>query len=144
MSLLKDLYRRDSGETGPERLPSYTTLHLAHALRGVFYPSHFSYPITARFLLQRPELDPDDVPTLYTMLYSTSEQWRKERIWMIHLLSEGMVGRLEWKVLRRRHTWDLVASVLGVQEKNETLRRGILEVWSLMFFLASSDRSVLM
>ncbi|TFY75050.1 hypothetical protein EWM64_g8961, partial [Hericium alpestre] len=36
-------------------LPSFTTLLLAHALRGVFYPANFTYPLTARFLLQRPE-----------------------------------------------------------------------------------------
>ena len=65
---------------------------------------------------------------LYTMLYSTSEQWRKERVWIIRFLTEGMVGRLEWNVLRRRHTWDLVASILDTQERDRSFRRGILEV----------------
>ena len=127
-NLIKNLYPRNCAEASPERLPAYATLHLAHALKGVFYPSHFTYPITARFLLQRPELDPDDVPSLYTMLYSTSEQWRKERVWIIRFLTEGMVGRLEWTVLRRRHTWDLVASMLDTQERDQNFRRGILEV----------------
>jgi nucleolar pre-ribosomal-associated protein 1 len=54
------------------RLPSYSTLILLHALRGVFYPSNFIYPLTARFLLQRAVLDTSDVPML-SMLYNSSD-----------------------------------------------------------------------
>ena len=61
LNLLKNTYEKNSPEEHPLRLPAYATLHLAHALRGVFYPATFTYPLTARFLLQRPELDADDV-----------------------------------------------------------------------------------
>ena len=136
LDLLKDVYTGSSGELAPARVPAYITLNLAHALRGVFYPSHFTYPLTARFLLQRPELDNADVPLLYTMLYSTSDQWRRERVWIMRFLADGMVGRTEWRVLQRRHTWDLVASLFN-DEKDAALRRCVLEVCPrcrIMFF----------
>lgn len=127
LDLLKEAFIEKTGELGPTRLPTYVTLNLAHALRAVFYPSHFTYPLTARFLLQRPELDSADVPLLYTMLYSVSDQWRRERVWMMRFLADGMVGRTEWRVLQRRHTWDLVASLFN-DEKDVAMRRCVLEV----------------
>ncbi|KAL4250925.1 Nucleolar pre-ribosomal-associated protein 1 [Abortiporus biennis] len=127
LHLLRDIYSDNhSDEEHPPRVSAYTTLHLAHSLRGIFYPSNFIYPITARYLLQRPELDPGDVPMLYGMLYSAGDQWKKERLWIIRFLGDGMVGREEWRVLKRRHTWDLAASQFQV-ENDKALRHGILE-----------------
>ena len=116
-------------ETVP-RLPTYATLFLSHALRTIFYPTNFLYPLTARFLLQRPTLDISDVPMLYGMLYSSSdENWKKERAWMIKFLADGMVGSDDWRVLKRRHTWDLLASLFQSEGQTGTsLRSGILEV----------------
>ncbi len=139
LQLLKDLYPRDAVEGYPIRLSALTTLHLAHALRGVFYPSNFTYPLTARFLMQRPELDASDVPLLYTMLYSAGDQWRKERAWMIRFLSDGMVGRQEWRVLKRRHTWDLVANLFHSEHRDQGLRRSVLEV--RLFSLGSQSKA---
>ncbi|KIJ58488.1 hypothetical protein HYDPIDRAFT_34133, partial [Hydnomerulius pinastri MD-312] len=112
----------------PRRLPTYASLILLHALRGIFYPSNFIYPRTVRFLLQRPELDVSDVPMLFGMLYSSSDEWKKERGWIVRLLGDGMASAEDWKVLRRRHTWDLVASLFQSSGRDKTLRAGILEM----------------
>lgn len=110
------------------RLPSYSTLIILHALRGVFYPSSFVYPLTARFLLQRPELDTTDVPMLYSMLYNSDDDWRKERGWIIRFLSDGMMSTDDWRVLKRRHSWELLASLFQSSTTDRSLRNGILEV----------------
>ncbi|KAI0337320.1 hypothetical protein BDW22DRAFT_1383778 [Trametopsis cervina] len=128
LDLLKDIYARNSTEEHPPRLAVFITLHLAHALRGVFYPSNFIYPLTARFLLQRPELDTNDMPLLYSMLYSVSDQWRKERAWIVRFMSDGMVGRQEWRILKKRHTWDLLSSMFHNEESDSHLRRSIMEL----------------
>lgn len=134
LNLLKDQYRRDASSTSLSRLPAYTTLHLSHSLRNIFYPSQFTYPMTARYLLQRPELDVSDVPMLYTTLYSADDQWKRDRAWMMRFLGDGMVGKEEWKVLRRRHTWDLVASQFqGTGDR--AFRLGALKVRFLLVFL---------
>ncbi|KAF9233345.1 ribosome 60S biogenesis N-terminal-domain-containing protein [Melanogaster broomeanus] len=112
----------------PGRIPTYASLILLHALRAIFYPSNFIYPRTARFLLQRPELDISDVPMLFGMLYSGSDEWKKERGWIIRMLGDGMASTDDWKVLKRRHTWDLVASLFQSSRRDATLRAGILEI----------------
>jgi len=126
-NLLRDLLGLSSFDDPPQ-LSSYTTLVLAHSLRGVFYPSNFIYPLTARFLLQRPELDPRDVPMLYVMLYSNADNWKTERRWMIRFLADGMVGSGDWRILKRRHGWDLLASLFQCTGSDFGSRKGIFEV----------------
>ncbi|KAF5379860.1 hypothetical protein D9757_007247 [Collybiopsis confluens] len=143
-NLLRDALRPTQGQT-PERLPSYTTLLLVHALRGVFYPSNFVYPITARFLLQRPTLDIGDVPMLYSMLYSSAEEHgKKDRAWIIRMLADGMQSSTDWRVFKRRHTWDLLASVFQSEEKERALRRGVLEVLANLTCVTQAIMSLLL
>ena len=144
LNILKDTIRTNSDEP-PHRLPSYTTLILMHALRGIFYPSNFIYPLTARFLLQRPELDTKDVPMLYGMLYSSSDDWKKERGWIIRFLSDGMMSTEDWRVLKRRHTWELLASLYQSSQGDVVLRQSILEVGSpsIFFLCFSYTKSIL-
>src|SRR6266850_1705127 len=132
MGVLKDVCAKPSGGP-PERLPSHTSLILLHALRGIFRPSDFIYPLTARFLLQRPELDINDVPMLYGMLYSSSDDWKKERAWIVRMLADGMISSEDWRVLKRRHTWDLLASLFQSSYDDRSLQRGILEVCAAPF-----------
>jgi len=127
LHLLKNIMHPTPNHS-PRRLPTYTTLILLHALRAIFYPSNFIYPRTARFLLQRPEIDIGDVPMLFSMLYSSSDEWKKERGWIIRMLADGMVSTADWRVLKRRHTWDLLASLFQGSQKDKALRAGILEV----------------
>jgi hypothetical protein len=67
------------------------------------------------------------------MLYSSSDDdWKKERTWIIKFLADGMVGSEDWKVLKRRHTWDLLASLFQSESSmgSAGLRAGIFEVSS--------------
>ncbi|KAJ7459833.1 ribosome 60S biogenesis N-terminal-domain-containing protein [Mycena latifolia] len=117
------------------RLPSYTTLILLHALRGIFYPSNFIYPLTARFLLQRPTLDATDVPMLYGMLYSSSDDWKKERGWIIRFIADGMMGTDDWRLL---------AGLFQSSEHDLALRNSILEVLANLTCNAQATTSLVL
>ncbi|KAJ2961156.1 hypothetical protein NUW54_g14396 [Trametes sanguinea] len=67
-------------------------------------------------------------PPSCRVLYSASDDWKKERAWIVRFLSDGIVGNEEWRILKRRHTWDLLASLFQSEERDRTLRRGVLEV----------------
>ncbi|KAK0205877.1 ribosome 60S biogenesis N-terminal-domain-containing protein [Desarmillaria ectypa] len=143
LGLLRDTIPQPSAGECPKRLPTYSTLVLLHALRGVFYPSHFTYPLTARFLLQRPELDIGDVPMLFGLLYSSSDNWKQERAWMIRLLSDGLVSTDDWRVFKRRHTWDLLASIFQASD-DLALRKGILEVLANLTCIPQATTSLVL
>ncbi|KAF9558394.1 hypothetical protein CPC08DRAFT_639060 [Agrocybe pediades] len=154
LNLLKDLYPSTiptnatfSDPEYPRRLPTYTALLLMHSLRAVFNPSNFIYPITARFLLQRPTLDITDVPMLYNLLYSSAdESWKKERTWIIKFLADGMVGSEDWRILKRRHTWDLLASLFqsSTSVEDAPLRAAILEVLANLTCNAQATTSLIL
>ncbi|EIW81785.1 hypothetical protein CONPUDRAFT_143472 [Coniophora puteana RWD-64-598 SS2] len=127
LNILKDTLPSTENDDVPF-LPSHTTLLLAQALRGIFYPSNFIYPFTARFLLQRPTLDTSDVPLLYAMLYSGTDAWKKERLWIVRFLADGMARSADWHVLKRRHTWGLLASVYQGETRDAGLRSGVIDV----------------
>lgn len=129
LTQIKNLY--SPGESVIPRLPTYAALLLLHAFRGIFHPSSFTYPLTAKFLLQRFELDTSDVPLLFGMLYSSdaaNNEWKKERGWIVRFLADGMKSTASWKALKRRHGWDLVASLFQTSVDDTTLRIGILEI----------------
>ncbi|PPR04905.1 hypothetical protein CVT24_007149 [Panaeolus cyanescens] len=149
LNILKDTFQAPdttelSTSSSPRRLPTYSSLILSHALRGVFHPSNFIYPLTARFLLQRPELDLSDVPMLYGMLYSSTDDWKKERGWIVRFLSDGMVGSDDWRVLKRRHTWELLASMMQSAEEDKSLRLGALEFLANLTCNAHSATSLIL
>jgi nucleolar pre-ribosomal-associated protein 1 len=118
------------------RLSCFTTLFFAHAIRALYMPASILYPLTSRFLLQRPEFDPLDPPMLYSMLYSGLESdfgskegnWKRERNWMLKFLADGMVGSQDWVVLQRRHTWDLLATVFQANRNDKSLVMSISKV----------------
>jgi nucleolar pre-ribosomal-associated protein 1 len=118
------------------RLPSFTTLFFAHAIRALYMPASVLYPLTSRFLLQRPEFDPLDPPMLYSMLYSGLENdfgnkegsWKRERNWMLKFLADGMVGSRDWAVLQRRHTWDLLSTMFQANRNDKMLVLSISKV----------------
>lgn len=125
LDLLRNLIPSSSNE---RPLPSYTTLFMIHAIRGIFNPSNFMYPITSRFLLQRSELDTGDVPLLYAMLYSNSDDWKKQRAWIIKFIGDGLNSEQDWDVMKTRHTWDLLASIFQLSRQDVVMRQIILEV----------------
>ncbi|CAE6428618.1 unnamed protein product [Rhizoctonia solani] len=130
LDLLRNLIpRADSMPSHPiPRIPTYTSLLLSHAIRDIFSPATPLYPLISRFLLQRPEFDIKDVPLLYTLLYSSSGEWRRERGWILRFLADGMRSTEDWRVLKRRHTWDLLASLFQSSPDDRMLRLSILEV----------------
>ena len=94
-------------------LPTTTTLFIAHALRSVTTPGSFIYPVISHFLLQRPELDVGDAPLLYNLLYTSTDRYKQERMWMLRFLRDvaRSGGKSDWKVFKRRRTWELLASL---------------------------------
>ena len=62
------------------------------------------------------------------MLFSSGDEWKRERAWMVQFLADGMQSGEDWRLLKRRHTWDLVASLYQGALGDRGLRHGILEV----------------
>ncbi|CDZ97889.1 Uncharacterized conserved protein [Phaffia rhodozyma] len=115
----------------PHRSPPLISLFFAHTLRSIGNPSSFLYPLASRFLLQRSQLDTKDVPLLYGMLYSGDEEWKQERTWILRFIRDGMRSAEDWRILQRRRTFSLLASLFQSTHDIPS-RRTILEVFANM------------
>ncbi|WVQ84141.1 hypothetical protein IAT38_006288 [Cryptococcus sp. DSM 104549] len=127
--------------THTTRLPTLTTLFFAHALRALANPSHFFYPASSRFLLQRPVFDAGDTPMLYGMLYASGEGWKRERGWMVRFLKEGVRSEADWRVVRRRKVWSLLATMF-TSSLDPTFRRSVLQTMSAILAIPGAARSL--
>lgn len=110
-------------------LPTMPVLLAAHGLRALAAPHQPLFPVLFRFLLQRPLLDTGDVPLLYGLLHSTTDEAPAERAWMLRFLTDALhahalvaecadkqaLARARWegKAFKRRHVWELVLSLYG-------------------------------
>ncbi|KZO94573.1 hypothetical protein CALVIDRAFT_528779 [Calocera viscosa TUFC12733] len=126
--ILQQLRNALTSETEPERLPTLTVLLGAYAVHSLFHPAVLVYAHISRFLLQRPALDLTDVPLLYGMLYSSSDNWRRERLWIIRFLGNGMKSTADWRAMRRRRAWDLLATLFKSESDDRLMRQAIFEV----------------
>ncbi|KAM0791109.1 hypothetical protein ACM66B_004398 [Microbotryomycetes sp. NB124-2] len=136
-----------------EPIPAIIALFLSEAMATIGRPSSPRYPLFVRFLLQRPVLDQKDVPMLYQMFYSTSEQPLQDRVWILRMVEMGLCRSQDWKVLRRRQVFELLASLFetakashgGFRAKaqNELVRQMVLKVLVRASLIPQAAREML-
>ncbi|XP_065176786.1 nucleolar pre-ribosomal-associated protein 1-like [Sycon ciliatum] len=93
-----------------QRLPFVITLFLSKAAIQFLHPEHWIYPMVNSFFLQRPILDVADLPLFYNLFNSTAMQYKRERNWMIQLLTEGLRHVTDLHLYQRRHVLELMMS----------------------------------
>ncbi|KAG1758268.1 hypothetical protein EDD22DRAFT_850174 [Suillus occidentalis] len=69
---------------------------------------------------------------LYGMIYGSSNDWKQERGWIVRFLSDGMTSTEDEKVLKRRHTWELLSSLVQSSVRDQALRRAVLEATTFL------------
>ncbi|WVQ93728.1 hypothetical protein IAU59_000805 [Kwoniella sp. CBS 9459] len=129
--------------TTSTRLPTLTTLFFAHTLRSLANPSHFLYPLTSRFLLQRPIYDVTDTPMLYGMLYASGDEWKRERGWLVRFLKDGVKSEADWRVLRRRKVWSLLATLFS-SSVDPVFRRAVLQTMDNIVSIPAAARTLVL
>ncbi|ORX86349.1 hypothetical protein BCR32DRAFT_290074 [Anaeromyces robustus] len=123
----------------PQRIPTIISLFIARSLLIFTKPDHYMYPLVNRFLLQRPWIDLEDIPLLYNLLYSSSDNYKQERIWILKLLSSGFQDKDDFKPYRRRHVSNLLNSLFHSNLSDISIRKYIIEI----FLKLSSNSSII-
>jgi len=79
--------------------------------------------------LQRPWIDLEDIPLLYNLLYSSSDNYKQERTWILRLLSCGFQDKIDFKSYRRRHVSNLLNSLFHSNLSDISIRKYIIEIY---------------
>ncbi|KAG0099120.1 hypothetical protein BGZ93_009097 [Podila epicladia] len=110
------------------RIPTVITTFVAHALSTLLRPDHFMYPHVNKFCLQRPTIDMEDIPMFYSLFNSSSEQHRKERVWMLRLLAASLKTSEDYKLFKRRHVVDLLVAFFNSQLSEPLSKKIVVEI----------------
>ncbi|CAG8456565.1 11592_t:CDS:10 [Ambispora gerdemannii] len=127
-SLKNSITERKNEGKQLQRIPTIITVFVAHALSALLNPAHFMYPIINKFLLQRPILDLEDIPLFYSLFYSSTENYQKERVWILRLLSAGLRSVEDYKLFKRRHVWDIISAYYNSQLADNVTRKLVIEI----------------
>ncbi|RUS16670.1 hypothetical protein BC937DRAFT_90940 [Endogone sp. FLAS-F59071] len=111
-----------------QRIPTIITVFVAHALGILLQPAHFMYPHVNKFLLQRPFIDLEDIPMFYSLFNTSSFSLKKDRVWILRLLSAGVKCPEDYKLFKRRHVWDIISSYYNSQIADSITRSIVIEI----------------
>ena len=109
-------------------LPSLITSFAAQSLMILLKPESDMYAMINQFCLQRPVLDINDVPMFYNLFYSHSDSFRKERIWILQLLLNGLNTFADYKLYQRRHVLDILMVFFSSPFADKQMRKLIFEI----------------
>ena len=110
ISLLLDIAANTLTEEIP-RIPSIHTSLLARIVPILLHPNHELFLLLTKFLLSKPILSTEELPLFKTMILSSSPLQKREKLWMIKLLTEGILCEEDYKFYRRRHVFPLLFSI---------------------------------
>lgn len=91
-------------------IPAIATSFVARSFHVVISPAHYLYKSINRFLLARPALDFTDVPMFYSLFNTSSNEYRKERSWLLWMLLQGLVHDKDFEALNRRFAFPTLMS----------------------------------
>ncbi|KAI8617126.1 ribosome 60S biogenesis N-terminal-domain-containing protein [Chytriomyces sp. MP71] len=129
LTMLKNGIAERSDSIFP-KLPTIIALFFSNALAILSKPEHFMYPLVNTFLLSRPTVDFEDVPMFYSLFNSSTDNCRRERVWLYKLLCGGLKNEADYKLYKRRHAIDLVMSFFHFPLADLAVRKLTFEVLS--------------
>ena len=109
------------------RIPSIHTALLARVIPILLYPQQQLFLLITKFLLSKPMLNLEELPLLKTMILSSSPAQKREKLWMIKLLTEGILCEDDYKFYKRRHVFPLLFSMCDPSLSDLNVCLSILE-----------------
>ncbi|KDE02566.1 hypothetical protein MVLG_06882 [Microbotryum lychnidis-dioicae p1A1 Lamole] len=133
LALVLHMSRQCIYRVNGEPVPAVISLFLCCCVLALGTPASTLYPAFMQFLLQRSQVDQHDVPMFYATLYSSSALPEEERKWLVLFLGHGLMRAQDWRILRRRQSFELLVSLFESAQHDSFLRLHILQ-----FFLSGA------
>ncbi|KAL0077698.1 ribosome 60S biogenesis N-terminal-domain-containing protein [Phycomyces blakesleeanus] len=112
----------------PPRIPAAVTVCVAHALSIILHPGHYMLPYLAKWMTQSAAFDFNYVPLFGLLFSSSSENHKKERLWMLRVLSSSMRTYEDYKMFARQRIWDMIAVFYSSALADQASKKAIIEI----------------
>ncbi|KAL2944584.1 Nucleolar pre-ribosomal-associated protein 1 [Bienertia sinuspersici] len=94
-----------------QKIPAVLAIFVAEASVVLLDPSHEHYPTISKFLLQSPRVNLKSIPLFHELFWSTSVNFRTDRLWMLRLLYAGINLEDDALICIRNSVLDILLSV---------------------------------
>ncbi|KAI9269065.1 ribosome 60S biogenesis N-terminal-domain-containing protein [Phascolomyces articulosus] len=114
----------------PPRIPPTVTVCVAHALTILMQPGHYMYPHISRWILRTPSFDMNFVPMFTFLFTSATTTHKKERLWLLQMLSSSIWTREDYKIFSRNRVWDMITSFYNSALADHASKKAVIEIVS--------------
>ncbi|CAO3630578.1 unnamed protein product [Cunninghamella echinulata] len=121
------IVNRSSSGTSPRLLPS-VCLCVAQVASILLLPTHFMLPYINKWILQKPSFDFNHVPLFASVFSSTNKNYKKERLWILEVLSSSIQTFDDYKVFSRHQIWDLLATFYNSGLADDKSKQVIIDI----------------
>ncbi|KAI9306444.1 ribosome 60S biogenesis N-terminal-domain-containing protein [Cunninghamella echinulata] len=121
------IVNRSNSDTSPRLLPS-VCLCVAQVASILLLPTHFMLPYINKWILQKPSFDFNHVPLFASVFNSTNKNYRKERLWILEVLSSSIQTFDDYKVFSRHQIWDLLATFYNSGLADDKSKQVIIDI----------------
>ncbi|KAI8388470.1 ribosome 60S biogenesis N-terminal-domain-containing protein [Radiomyces spectabilis] len=112
----------------PPRIPAATCICVAHALSVILHPGHYMAPHVLKWLTQSSSFDLDYIPMFAPLFTSSSSGHKRERLWLLRVLSSSMRTFDDYQVFNRHRVWDVLGTFYNSVAADDTSKKAIIEI----------------